>query len=45
MQVIDSSEPLAQSRQGEQSKEEDLAEEIEQMLEQMDTEMVWPKSD
>ena len=39
IKVIDSSEQLAQSIHGEQSQEQDFAQEIEQSLKQMDTDM------
>ena len=39
VQIVDSSEQLASSRQGEPSQEHDFAQEIEQELEQMDTDM------
>lgn len=39
VQVVDLSEQLAQRRQGEKSQEHDLAQEIEQALEKMDTDM------
>ena len=45
IQIIDSFEQLAQRRHGEQSQEQDLTQEIEQMLEQMDTDMVYPEPD
>ena len=45
IQVVDSSKQLAQSRQGDQSQEKYIAQDIEQMLEHMDTDMVQPESD
>ena len=45
IQVLESSEQLAQGRQGEQSQEHDLAQDIEQMIEQMDTNVVQPELD
>jgi len=41
--VVDSSEQLAQCRQCEQSQEQDFAQEIERLIEQIDTEMEKPK--
>lgn len=44
IQVVDSFEQQAKSKQGEQSQDQDFAQEIEQILEQMDTEMEEPES-